>query len=192
MKLKLSRMAALAVIVAVAATALAACGTDTTATPKAPADGTGTTGSTGGTTEETAPDFKTLLTLEEAKQITGRTDLTEADVGIRQGDSEYLVIYTGVKFPDGLWLRVGGEGMFEEARSAYGQGKETKLDGLGEQAFLWDTKEQDAGVAFRAGGRTYIISTKYIVPDQTTMKMEPAATQQQLMDAAMTVAGKLE
>lgn len=192
MRLKLSRMAALALVVAVAATALAACGTGTTVAPKAPAGGTGGTGSTSGTAEKAAPDFKTLLTLDEAKEITGRTDLTEADVGIRQGNSEYLVIYTGTKFPEGLWLRVGKKGMFEEARSAYGQGNETTLDGLGEQAFLWDTKDDDAGVAFLKGARTYIISTKYIVPDQTTMKMEPAATQQQLVDAALTVAGKLK
>jgi hypothetical protein len=186
MRPELRRLAALAALVAVAATALAACRTGTTAAPKAPAGGSS------GTAARAAPEYKTLLTLEEAKQITGQTDLTEADPGIRQGDSEYLVIYTGAKFPEGLWLRVGKKGMFEEARSAYGQGKETKLDGLGDQAFLWDTKDDDAGVAFRKGARTYIISTTYWVPDQTTMKMEPAATQQQLVDAAMTVAGKLE
>ena len=121
----------------------------------------------------------------------GQPDITEADLGIRQGSSEYLVIYTAAKAPEVLWLRVGAKGMFEEARSAYGQGKETAVDGLGDEAFAWDSKDSDAGVAFLKDGRTYIISTKYWVPDQTTMVMEPAANAEQLMDAAKTVNDRL-
>ncbi len=179
---------ALVVVAALAAAALTGCG-------NAGGDSAGgrSAGSGSSTAKQTASaqDFKALLTAEDAKRITGQSDITEADLGIRQGSSEYLVIYTAAKAPEVLWLRVGAKGMFEEARSAYGQGQETTVDGLGDEAFAWDSKDTDAGVAFLKDGRTYIISTKYWVPDQTTMVMEPAATAEQLMDAAKTVNDRL-
>jgi len=178
------RLASLVLAVALAGIALIGCAGAGTDTEQA--------GSTGSAEQSAStPDFQALLTAEDAKRITGQPDITEADLGIRQGSSEYLVIYTAAKAPEALWLRVGDEAMFEEARSAYGQGKETPVDGLGEKAFAWDSKDSDAGVAFVKDGRAYIISTKYWVPDQTTMVMQPAATAEQLLDAAKTVNDRL-
>jgi len=183
-----TRAAWFVVLVALAAMALVGCGnTGGDSTTGSSAGG----GSSSAKQPASAPDFKALLTAEDAKRISGQSDITEADLGIRQGSSEYLVIYTAKKFPEGLWLRVGNKGMFEEARSAYGQGKETSVDGLGDKAFSWDSKDSDAGVAFLKDGRTYIISTEYWVPDQTTMVMQPGATAEQLMDAAKTVNDRL-
>ena len=183
-----TRAAWLVVAVALAAAALTGCG-------NAGGDSTGGGSPSGGSGSAkqpaSAPDFKALFTAEDAERISGHSDITEADLGIRQGSSEYLVIYTAKEFPEGLWLRVGAKGMFEEARTAYGQGKETAVDGLGDEAFAWDSKDSDAGVAFLKDGRTYIISTKYWVPDQTTMVMQPGATAEQLMDAAKTVNDRL-
>lgn len=182
------RAAWLAAVVTLAVAALAGCG----AAGGDSADGSGPGGGSSSAEQPaSAPDFKALLTAEDAARITGQPDITMADLGIRQGSSEYLVIYTAAKAPEALWLRVGAEGMFEEARSAYGQGQETAVEGLGEEAFAWDSQDSDAGVAFLKDRRTYIISTKYWVPDQTTMVMQPAATAEQLMDAAKTVSDRL-
>jgi hypothetical protein len=131
-------------------------------------------------------DYATLLTQDDVRDITGHADATpmpESDWGMRAGDSKYFAIYQGKDWPEALWLRVGHRGMFEEARRASDTPAET-IPGLGDDAFWWDYTDVQRGLAVLVGDSTYIVCT-------TLAWDKPQVTDDQLMEVAKTVVGRL-
>lgn len=141
----------------------------------------------GTSTAERAVDYAKLLTVEDAARISGYPDVSEEDLGIRQGDSKYLVIYGSPEAREFLWLRAGKASMFDEQRKVTdGAEKDTSVKGL--EAYTWSGENIDSGVALRKDGTTYLISSKW---NAKTGTLQPLLTQDQLMQAAETVAGRL-
>lgn len=167
-------------VLALAAGGLAACG------------GSGGTASTSdegaaATTPAAAePDYATLLTLEDVRAITGHKDATpmpKADWGMRAGSSKYFALYQADDWREAVWFRVSHKGTFEEARRASDTPAVT-IPGLGDDAFWWEYSGMDRGIAFIVGDTTYVVSTRYAWD-------KPELTDDQLLEVARTVAGRL-
>ena len=169
--------------VVLAALALAACGGSS---GSADTGGSGDGGSGTAAASAAAVDYATLLTQEDVRAITGHADATpmpESDWHQREGTSKYFAIYQGKGWDEALWVRVGHASMFEEQRSASNATPET-IDGLGDDAFWWEYTSTDRGIAVLAGDTTYIVSTNF-------RWEKPQVTDDQLMEVAKTIVGRL-
>jgi hypothetical protein len=167
-------------VLALAAGGLAACGgsSGTSST----SDG----GAAATTPAAAAPDYATLLTLEDVRAITGHKDATpvpESDWGMRAGSSKYFALYEAKDWPEAVWFRVNHKGTFEEARSASDTPAET-IPGLGDDAFWWDYTDVQRGLDVLVGDTTYEIMT-------TLAWDKPQMTDDQMLEIARTVVGRL-
>jgi hypothetical protein len=168
----------LGVVLLVVAMVAAGCGQRTSSA---------TTGSSSSSSGGKAVDYAKLLTLDDAKSISGYADSTVADSAARLGSSKYLVIYDSPKVREFLWLRVGGSSMYDEQRKvAAGAEKSTKVRGV--EAFTWNGENIDSGVAMRKDGTTYLITSDW---NSVNGKIGPGLSDEQLMQAANLVAERL-
>ena len=171
-------IAALTSLAVISALTLAACGGSST-TVTSP-------GTTTGEPVAQAIDYEALLTAEDVRTITSHADasaMPEPESRKYAGSSKYFTIFQGKKWDEALWLRVGHKGMFEEQRGASDTPPQ-KAEGLGDDAFTWEYTDTDRGIAVLVDDTTYIISTNY-------RWGKPQLTDQQLMEVAKTVVGRL-
>ena len=167
-------------VLALAAGGLAACG-GSSETPSTPDEGGVAT-----TPAAAAPDYATLLTLDDVRAITGHKDATpmpKADWGMRAGSSKYFALYEAKDWPEAVWFRVSDKGTFEEARNASDTPAET-IPGLGDDAFWWDYTDVQRGLAVLVGDTTFEIMTRLAYD-------KPQMTDEQMLEIARTVVGRL-
>ena len=134
----------------------------------------------------TAIDYGALLTADDVRTISGQARakaMPEPDSRKYTGSSKFFTIFQGKKWDEALWLRVGHEGMFEEQRGVSDTPPQ-KVEGLGDDAFTWDWTDMHRGVPVLVDDTTYIISTSF-------RWGKPQLTDEQLMDIAQTVVGRL-
>ena len=132
--------------------------------------------------------YESLLTIEDAKAISGYSEVTTDALGIRLGTSDYLVIFDNPKAREFLWLRVGKGEMFDEQKRVT-DGAEVPVDIPGAEAYSWSGENIDSGIAIRMNGKTYLVSHKWGAENG---KSVPRLTAEQLRQAADLVVQRLQ
>ena len=176
----------LLVAAAWAALALAACGGSEEAATSSGSGGGDGGEATAPSSAAEAPDYATLLTLEDVRAITGHKDATpmpKSEWGMRAGSSKYFALYEAKDWYEAVWFRVSHKGTFEEARNASDTPAVT-IPGLGDDAFWWDYTDVQRGLAVLVGDTTYEIMTRLAYD-------KPQMTDDQMLEIARTVVGRL-